>query len=89
MAHLELVYDFEQKALPEKKDIGKSPPQLECKTYGYECNFIASGEIEKILMDFRDHTMQEHHIEYPEGVLMKFISRKYGSKNLQSTTRDL
>ena len=86
---MELVYDFEQKALPEKKDSGKALPQLECKTYGFECSFIAAGGIEKVLRDFRDHTMQEHHIEYPEGVLMKFISRKYGTKNLQSPTREL
>ena len=50
---------------------------LDCKNYGFDCNFIATGEdIGKIIKEFREHTIQEHYIDYPEGVLMKFIMNK-------------
>jgi len=64
--------------LHEKKDPREEFPQLECKRYGFDCRFVANGKIENIVQDFRKHTLQEHFIDYPEGVLMKFISRKYG-----------
>ncbi len=48
--------------------------KLDCKNYGFDCNFITTGEdIGKIIKEFREHTIQEHYIDYPEGVLMKFI----------------
>ena len=51
--------------------------KLDCKNYGFDCNFIATGEdIGKIIKEFREHTIQEHYIDYPEGVLMKFIMNK-------------
>ena len=51
--------------------------KLDCKNYGFDCNFIATGEdIRKIIKEIRNHTMQEHYIDYPEGVLMKFIMNK-------------
>lgn len=51
--------------------------RLSCKNYGFECNFMTNeGEAEKIIDEFREHTIQEHHIDYPEGVLMRFILRK-------------
>ena len=64
--------------LYEKKDPREEFPQLECKRYGFDCRFVANGKIENIVQDFRKHTLQEHFIDYSEGVLMKFISRKYG-----------
>ena len=50
---------------------------LACKNYGFDCNFKTQGEaVEKIIEEFREHTLQEHYIDYPEGVLMKFIMNK-------------
>jgi predicted small metal-binding protein len=52
-------------------------PILDCKKYGFDCNFIATSEdVGKIIKEFRKHTIQEHYIDYPEGVLMKFIMNK-------------
>ena len=51
--------------------------KLDCKNYGFDCNFITTGEdIGKTIKEFREHTMQEHYIDYPEGVLMKFIRHR-------------
>jgi len=51
--------------------------KLGCKNYGFDCNFIATGEdVGIIIKEFRKHTIQEHYIDYPEGVLMKFIMNK-------------
>lgn len=79
---MELLYIFKQKiCLPEKKERRKDSEelisQLDCKTYGFDCSFITTGGIEKIIKEFREHTLLEHYIDYPEGVLMKFITRKY------------
>lgn len=51
--------------------------KLDCKTYGFDCNFTIMGrDIGKVVKEFRKHTMQEHFIDYPEGVLVKFIKNK-------------
>ena len=55
----------------------KIKTKLVCKNYGFDCDFITKGEeVEKIIEEFRDHTFQEHYIDYPEGVVMKFITSK-------------
>jgi predicted small metal-binding protein len=51
--------------------------KLACKNYGFECDFMTNeDEAEKIIEEFREHTIQEHFIDYPEGILMKFLMRK-------------
>ena len=57
-------------------------PKLDCKKYGFDCNFITRGKVEKIIKEFREHTIQKHYIDYPEGVLMKFITNKKYSYSL-------
>ena len=55
----------------------KIKSHLACKNYGFDCNFITKGEkVEKIIEEFREHTLQEHYIDYPEGVVMNFITPK-------------
>ncbi len=55
----------------------KTRANLACKSYGFDCNYTTKGEaVEKIVEEFREHTLQEHYIDYPEGVLMKFITKK-------------
>ncbi|HUT06351.1 MAG TPA: DUF1059 domain-containing protein [Nitrosopumilaceae archaeon] len=50
---------------------------LSCKSYGFDCNFITKGEtVEKIIDEFREHTLKEHFIDYPEGIVMKLITKK-------------
>ena len=55
----------------------KIKSKLACKNYGFDCDFVTKGEeVENIIEEFRDHTFQEHYIDYPEGVVMKFITSK-------------
>lgn len=44
--------------------------------YGYECEFVAEGEVENVINNFRIHTEEEHGIDYSNEVLMQFILRK-------------
>jgi predicted small metal-binding protein len=51
--------------------------KLQCKEYGFECNFSVEGEdVAKIIEDFGKHTEQEHGIEYSKESLMQVIMRK-------------
>ena len=82
MAGIERIHFFEDK--PQwftEKDTSqfskKIMSELACKNYGFDCNFITNGEeVGKVIKEFRNHTIQEHYIDYPEGVLMKFILSK-------------
>lgn len=51
--------------------------KLQCKDYGFECNFSVEGnDISKIITDFGKHTEEEHGIEYSKESIMQFILRK-------------
>ena len=50
--------------------------KLVCQHYGYDCNFEVEGEIENVIEEFRDHTVEEHGIDYSKEALMHFILRK-------------
>lgn len=50
--------------------------KLRCNDYGFECDFIAEGNIEQIIEEFGKHTEEEHGIDYPKEVLVQFILRK-------------
>jgi len=50
--------------------------KLACQDYGFECDFVAEGEIDQILDGFAKHTLDEHGIEYSREALMQFILRK-------------
>lgn len=51
-------------------------PELHCADYGFECEFVARGDIEIVVKEFGKHTDEEHGIEYSKEVLMQFILRK-------------
>ncbi len=50
--------------------------KLTCRDYGFECEFVSEGEVEKVLDEFGKHTLDEHGIEYSKEALMQFILRK-------------
>jgi len=82
MAMIDLSQIFDQKIFTLEKKFPTSESiwsilKLECKSYGFDCNFTVTGMIEKIIKKFREHTFQQHYIDYPEGVVMSFIKRKY------------
>lgn len=57
--------------------------KMACKDYGFGCSYETNEDvIEKIIDEFREHTLQKHHIDYSEGVLMKFVLRKKNKKIL-------
>jgi len=81
MMVIERVHLVEDSLQIEEKDTRPHSeellPKLDCKNYGFDCNFIAMDEnIGKTIKEFREHIMQEHYIDYSEGVLMKFITNK-------------
>ena len=48
--------------------------KLACQNYGLDCSFMTNErELAKIIKEFKEHTMQEHFIDYPDGILMKFL----------------
>ena len=49
---------------------------LNCRYYGFECNFEANGEIEKITDKMKLHALAEHRIDFTKKFLSQEILRK-------------
>ena len=49
---------------------------LRCNDYGYECEYVSEGEIEKVVNDFQEHMNDEHGIDYSKEVILDFVKRK-------------
>lgn len=48
-----------------------------CRDYGFDCDFVASGnDVGKIIEEYNTHSTEEHGIEYSKEALMQFIIRK-------------
>jgi len=52
--------------------------KLKCNDYGFECNFVAEGEMETVIEDFRKHTDEEHGIDHSKEAITQFLLRKQG-----------
>ncbi|RNJ75942.1 MAG: DUF1059 domain-containing protein [Nitrosopumilus sp. H13] len=52
--------------------------ELKCRDYGFECDFVAEGQVEGIIDDFKNHTEEVHGIDYTREAIMQFILRKQG-----------
>ncbi len=52
---------------------------LACIDYGFECDFVTQGDVEKIVEEFRVHMEEEHGIGYSAEAIMQFVMRKQGS----------
>ncbi len=52
--------------------------KLKCSDYGFECNFVVEGELETVINNFRNHTDEEHGIDYSKEAVMQFLLRKQG-----------
>lgn len=50
--------------------------KLECRDYGFECDFVTEGDENKILQEFGSHTLEKHGIEYGKEALIQFIMRQ-------------
>ena len=49
---------------------------LRCKDYGYECNYVAEGEVDKVVDEYKEHMEEEHGIDYSKETIMNFVNRK-------------
>ena len=52
--------------------------RLRCSDYGFDCDFVAEGEVENVIEAFGAHTEEEHGIDYSRESLMQFILRQKG-----------
>jgi len=59
----------------EKKSL-QIMKKLTCAYYGFECDFVAEGEIEDVIEKFKTHTDDEHGIDYSTESIMQFIIRQ-------------
>jgi predicted small metal-binding protein len=49
---------------------------LNCRYYGFECNFEVEGKLDKISEEMKRHTLYEHRIDYSKEFLTQIILRK-------------
>jgi predicted small metal-binding protein len=49
---------------------------LNCRYYGFECNFEINGDIEKIVQKIKQHTFEEHEVNLTKEYLTQLILRK-------------
>ena len=52
--------------------------KLKCNDYGFECDFVVEGEMGKVIDEFREHTEEEHGIDYSKEAVTQFLLRKQG-----------
>ena len=52
--------------------------ELKCRDDGFECDFVADGETEQVIENCRNHTEEEHGIDYSKEAIMQFLLRKQG-----------
>jgi predicted small metal-binding protein len=52
--------------------------KLKCNDYGFECDFVAEGEMEIVIDKFREHTDEVHGIDYSKDAVKQFLLRKQG-----------
>ena len=50
--------------------------KLRCNDYGFECDFVAKGELEQVIENFRAHTDDVHGIDYSKETVMQFVTRE-------------
>ena len=51
-------------------------PVVSCRDYGFNCDFVAEGELDEIASEFGKHSSDEHGIEYSIETITKFILNK-------------
>jgi predicted small metal-binding protein len=49
---------------------------LNCRYYGFECNFEIKGDIKKIVNKMQQHAIVEHKVDLTKEFLSQMILRK-------------
>jgi predicted small metal-binding protein len=57
--------------------------KLRCADYGFGYDFEVKGNKEHVIMQFKQHTLDEHVIKYEKEALTQFILRKYSTASLE------
>ena len=50
--------------------------ELKARDYGFDDDFVVSGDVEEVIEKFRAHMDEEHGIDYSKEAVMQFILRK-------------
>ena len=50
--------------------------KIMCRDYGFDCDFVADGENEKVVEDFRTHMEEVHGIDYTVDAVKQILIRK-------------
>ncbi len=49
---------------------------VRCDERGFDCDYTASGDLEKVIFEYWDHMSKEHGIEYSPGTVEKYLKKK-------------
>ena len=49
---------------------------LRCQDYGYKCDYIAEGETDRVIDDYKEHMNDVHGIDYSRESVLQFVKRK-------------
>ncbi|WP_299291220.1 DUF1059 domain-containing protein [Nitrosopumilus sp.] len=49
--------------------------ELKARTYGFDDDFVVTGEVEEVIEKFKVHMEKEHGIEYSIEALNQFLLR--------------
>ncbi len=49
---------------------------LNCRYYGFECNFEVKGDIKKITNQMKQHTLEEHKVDLTKEYISQVTLRK-------------
>jgi predicted small metal-binding protein len=49
---------------------------LRCQDYGYQCEYVAEGDIDKVVDEYKEHMDNVYGIEYSRENVLLFVKRK-------------
>ena len=52
--------------------------KITCIAYGFDCSYVAEGEVEYVICQYQKHSTDEHGIEYSAEALTQVILRQQG-----------
>jgi len=52
--------------------------RITCMDYGFDCTYVAEGEVEQVITEYQKHSTEEHGIEYSTEALTQVILRQQG-----------
>jgi len=49
---------------------------VSCDELGFDCDYMTTGDVDKVVFDYWDHMKEEHGIEYSPETLGKYLKKK-------------